>query len=140
MYYLLFILAIFCNAVMDADALDAFGRWAEKRYNANPTKFNKILWDWVDVSGWENKYKIQDWLIKHDYQPWVAKWLAQDVLVIFLDLWHFAKAIMMICFEIPLAILIASQITIIPVWLILTILFLGGGVLFNFFYYRLRKI
>ena len=69
-----------------------------------------------------------------------STWLAKDVLVIFLDLWHFAKAIMMVCFEIPMSILISYTITCIPVWGIAIILFLSGGLLFNFIYYRLRKI
>lgn len=140
LYLLLLILAIFFNSIMDADTLDVFGQLSEKRYKSNPTKFNKILWEWVDADSWENKYQVRDWLISKHVPKSIATWLAKDVLVIFLDLWHFAKALMMVCFEIPIAILTIQMVPFLPLWLWMLILFMSGGVIFNLFYYRFRKL
>lgn len=150
LYLILLIIAIFCSAVMDADALDVFGKIAEKRFKENPTRFNKILWEWVDADSWENKYKFKEFLISIGIPKSISTWLAKDVFVIFLDLWHFAKAIMMICFEIPISILslpfinsilenlgLGIHLDIIPYCLFL---FTLGGVLFNLIYYKLRKL
>jgi hypothetical protein len=150
---------MFCSAVMDADALDAFGKWAEKKYNEAPLNKKdkwKIIWQWVDADSWENKYDVRDLMnaklpkfsFKKITSSGIYTWLAKDVLVIFLDLWHFAKAIMMGCMEYPIAILALPSINalLVPLgfqmslWHLLTIFFLLGGVVFNIFYYKLRKI
>jgi hypothetical protein len=153
---------MFCSAVMDADALDAFDARVKARYERKPTKFNKALVEWVDSSGWENKWHIRDWMVKHlpEFRIGLGKftlvtsysiysWLAADVLVVFLDLWHFAKAIMMGCMEYMVAVLSIAFINETLVYLdfpikstsvgwLTFILFLAGGMIFNFFYYKLR--
>jgi hypothetical protein len=167
-YLTLLVVIMFCSGVMDADALDAFDARVKARYERKPTKFNAILVEWVDSSGWENKWHIRDWMVKHlpefnfrignerigritllnSYA--IYSWLAADVLVVFLDLWHFAKAIMMGCMEYTIAVLSIAQvneflvlanfpITNVSIGWFTLILFLAGGMLFNFFYYRLRK-
>ena len=142
-------LGIFFNSIMDADSIDVFGKWAEKRYTSNPTRFNFILWHWVDVDSWENKYMVREWMIIHGFQPWFATWMAKDVLVVFLDLWHFAKALMMLCFSYPIAMLSLSTIndllvlidipTLTTFWWWVTLFFIDG-IIFNFFYYNWRKL
>ena len=139
-YIILLILAILLNAIMDADSLDAFDRLFKKRYEKNPTKLNWILYEWVQGETWQNKYDMLTWMVNKGLPYKLANWLAKDVFVVFSDLWHFAKAIMMVCFEIPIAVLLSPMVPFIPLWLLLLSIFLIGGVIFNLFYYNLRKI
>lgn len=147
MYLLFLVLIMFCSAVMDADALDVFGQWGEKFYNKKPTKFRKVLWEWLDSSAWENKYKVADKLVSLGVPKSLATYLAKDVFVIFFDLWHFSKAILMALVEYMVADLsigwmnsLLSGYIQLSVGILTFILFLIGGSLFNFFYYKLRKI
>lgn len=133
-------MALFLNSIMDVTTLNVFGQLAEKRYNSNPTKFNKILWDWSKSDSWENKYKIINWLESKGIPKSIATWLGKDVLVIFSDLWHFVKSLMLVCFEVPIVVLTSHLVPFIPVWLWAIVLFIVGGVIFNFFYYRFRRL
>ena len=146
-YLLILVQIMFCSAIMDADSLDVFGQWGEKFYNKKPSKFRKILWQWLDSNSWENKYKIADRLIKIGVPKGLATYLTKDVFVIFFDLWHFSKAILMALVEYMVAELSIDFVNgLLPdsiqisVGLLTFILFLVGGSLFNFFYYNLRKI
>jgi hypothetical protein len=51
--------------------------------------------------GWKVKYIFTEWLNK--YIPlWLSKLIAQDFLVIFLDLFHTAKTLMIACFVVAI--------------------------------------
>lgn len=82
MIYILILITIICNAIMDAimsnDAFKRFGLWFSRE-------------------GWTIKYTLAEWLNK--YLPlWLSKFLAEDVLVVFTELYKFAKTIMIISF------------------------------------------
>lgn len=131
-YIILTLIAVFCNAVMDADQYIA-GYFNLKGY--------KKLYAWSNSMSWENKYFLKEWLQGKGVPEKIASWLAKDVLVIFTDMWHFCKAVMMICFLIPIRDVTFS------LWgeylnptLALFVLFSLFGVLFNKFYYSLRKL
>jgi hypothetical protein len=52
---------------------------------------------WFSRDGWQIKYTLTEWLYK--YLPlWLSKFLAQDVLVVFTELYKVAKMIMIISF------------------------------------------
>jgi hypothetical protein len=52
---------------------------------------------WFSRDGWQIKYTLTEWLNK--YLPlWLSKFLAQDVLVVFTELYKVAKMIMIISF------------------------------------------
>jgi len=52
---------------------------------------------WFSREGWTIKYTLTEWLYK--YLPlWLSKLLAQDVLVVFTELYKTAKMIMIISF------------------------------------------
>jgi len=139
-YLLLLVLAIFFNALMDVDTLGVFGNITKKRYYSNPSLFNWILMKWTYGETWKNKYLISSWLINKGIPESIANWLAKDVLVIFSDFWHFVKALMMLCFETPIAVLISPMFPFIPIWVLVLILFIIGGILFNTLYYTFRKL
>ena len=129
------------SAIMDVCSLDVFGQWAQKKYEQKPTKFRKLFWDWVKADSWQNKHKIADLLYSWGVPRSIANFLGKDVLVIFSDLWHFAKALMMAIVQFMVAQLTAQTLNFdISDWLLTLILFILGGSLFNFFYYNLRKI
>ena len=82
MIYLLLLITITSNAVMDAimsnDAFKRFGLWFSRE-------------------GWTIKYTLAEWLNK--YLPlWLSKFLAEDCLVVFTELYKFAKMIMIVSF------------------------------------------
>ena len=140
-YLILLVLIMFCSAVMDVCSLNIFGQWIEKKYKQKPTKLRKILWKWVESDSWENKYKLADKLESLGLPKKIATWLAKDVLVIFVDLWHFSKALMMAMVEFMVAKLMVESMNLdMSVWLVTMLLFFIGGSTFNFFYYNLRKI
>jgi hypothetical protein len=99
------------------------------------------LYEWFNSTSWENKYHLQDWLIQKGMPKGIAEWLAKDVFVVFTDGWHFFKAIMFVCTEYLVAVLLIPFLPFeIQAWQIAIILFLAGGQLFNIIYYRLKKI
>jgi hypothetical protein len=54
---------------------------------------------WFSRDGWQIKYTLTEWLNK--YLPlWLSKFLAQDVLVVFTELFKTVKMIMIISFMI----------------------------------------
>ena len=82
MIYILLYITIAANAVMDAimsnDSFKRFGKWFSR-------------------DGWQIKYTFCEWLNK--YLPlWLSKFIAEDLLVVFTDLFHFAKMVMILSF------------------------------------------
>lgn len=140
-YLILLIIIVSCSAIMDAS--DYIAQYCLKRGWMN-------LYEWFNSDSWENKYKLQDWLIEKGFQPWFAAWVSKDVLVIFTDGWHFSKAVMFACMEYMVARLSISDVNEFLVFIdfpfTFTIgwytffLFLVGGQLFNIIYYKLRKL
>lgn len=99
------------------------------------------LYEFWDSDSWENKYNLQEWFLKHGFQPWFARFMAMDVLVIFCDGWHLCKAIMFGIIEAFVAVntidLLPIQVPVILYW---CFLFIITGSVFNFLYYKLRKL
>lgn len=80
MIIFLFTLSIFCNAIMD-----------NITFHNSYAKYGL----WFSSDGWKCKYILAEWLNK--YLPlWLSKFLAEDVLVVFTDLWHLSKMIMIL--------------------------------------------
>ena len=82
MIYILLALTVLCSSIMDAimsnNAFSKYGLWASQ-------------------DGWKLKYVFTEWLNK--FLPlWLSKFIAQDVLVVFTDLWHTAKTVMIASF------------------------------------------
>lgn len=75
-------LSIVASAVMDSVmSNNTFARWGL----------------WYSKDGWKCKYILTEWFAR--FLPLdLSKFLAQDVLVGFTDLWHFAKTIMVLSF------------------------------------------
>ena len=157
LFYIIFwwITVILLNSIMDASDRGVYSKFAKQFLDKKPeSKFRKLLWEWTNSDSWDNKYEIRSWMIKRfptfTYSVNIYTWLAKDVLVIFLDLWHFAKAIMSAVNNLAYAILITICITesfkeiqmdsMTLFWIIWIALFLVGGTLFNIFYYTQRKI
>lgn len=141
MYLILLAIIMLLSAIMDVCSLDVFGQWAQKKYEQNPTKLRKLFWDWTKADSWQNKYKIADLFYSWGVPRSISNFIGKDVLVIFSDLWHFAKALMMAIVQFMVAQLTVQTLSFdISVWLLTLILFILGGSVFNFFYYNLRKI
>ena len=120
-------------------------------YNFFVRKGWKHLAFWCDSDSWENKYQMKEWMMKIGVPEGLAKYLSMDVFVIFTDMWHCAKAIMMVCTQYFVAILaigfvnnglvyVNFPITNINVAWLTFILFLLSGMTFNWFYYKMRKL
>jgi len=127
-YILLFLIIVF-SAIMDGE--EGIARYCLKRKWVN-------LYLWCDSTSWENKYECQKWLLEKGFQPWFAKWMAQDVLVIFLDMWHAAKACMFLCIEA----IFLSKLGLSPLefaWCLL-LTFVIVGTIFNICYYNIIKL
>ena len=111
MIYAFLFITVLSNAVMDA----IMGKDAFKKYGK-----------WFSRDGWEIKYQLCEWL--NNYLPlWLSKFLAFDVLVVFTELYKFAKMIMILSF---LACIFGFT------WWTLVVYF-AWGLLFSFFYYLL---
>jgi hypothetical protein len=84
MIYILLFITILSNAIMDSImSNDSFAKYGK----------------WFSRDGWQIKYTLAEWL--NQYLPlWLSKLLAQDVLVVFTELYKTAKMIMIISFMI----------------------------------------
>ena len=82
MIYALFLITIISNAIMDAiTSNDAFAKYGK----------------WFSREGWEIKHDFAIWLNK--FLPlWLSDFIAMDVLVVFTELYKFAKMIMIASF------------------------------------------
>lgn len=141
MYLILLVLIMLLSSIMDVCSLNIFGKWAQKKYEQKPTKFRKLFWDWVKADSWQNKHKVADLIFSWGIPRSISNVIGKDVLVIFSDLWHFAKALMMVIIDFMVAKLTVETFNFdISVWLLTIVLFVLSGSVFNFFYYNLRKI
>ena len=106
------ILAALCSAIMDlVSSQDKF-----KDYGL-----------WFSREGYILKYDLADWLNK--FMPYnLAKFIAFDILVIFTDLFHLSKTLMIAFFCIAAFGLTAQAFI---GWLLF-------GIMFNFFYYSIK--
>jgi hypothetical protein len=106
------ILAALCSAIMDlVSSQDRF-----KDYGI-----------WFSRDGYILKYDLAEWLNK--FMPYsVAKFIAFDILVIFTDLFHLSKTLMVAFFCIAAFGLTAQAFL---AWLVF-------GLMFNFFYYLMK--
>jgi len=106
------ILAALCSAIMDlVSSQDRFAKWGI----------------WFSREGYILKYDLAEWLSK--FMPYrVAKFLAFDILVIFSDLFHLSKTLMVAFFCIAAFGLTAPAFL---AWLVF-------GLMFNFFYYLMK--
>jgi len=140
-YFIILLAIILFNSIMDATAINVFGRLAQVRVLKNPNLFNKILWKWVKGDSSGNKYLVRDWLREKGFTPKLADFIAKDLLVIFLDLWHFSKACMMFCVMYLVGeltfYLVQEQINF-PGYVL--ILFILNGIVFNFVYYKFQQL
>jgi len=79
------ILALIFNAICDAvifnDSFARFGKWFSR---SQISEGRDLIYAWLRV-----KYHLPIWL---------CKFLSYDVLIIFGDLWHFSKFLMIGCF------------------------------------------
>jgi hypothetical protein len=106
------ILAALCSAIMDlVSSKDRFAKYGI----------------WFSREGYILKYDLMDWLNKFMPEQ-LAKFLAFDVMVIFTDLFHTSKTLMVAFFCIA-AFSLTSQAFL--AWLVF-------GVMFNFFYYLIK--
>ncbi len=112
MIYTLLILTVVFNAIMDNIMFyDSFAKYGL----------------WLSRDGWKTKYILTEWLNK--FLPlWLSKFLAQDVLVIFTDLFHTAKTLMIACFMVCIFGLTWKAFLAWFIW----------GLLFNIFYYLFK--
>lgn len=112
MIYILLLITAFCSAIIDAVIYqNPFAKWG--------------LW-WSN-EGWKSKYVLTQWF--NQFLPlWLSKFLAQDVFVIFSDLIHTAKTIMVACFMIAIFGFTWTAFIFWFVW----------GIVFNMFYYTIR--
>jgi hypothetical protein len=110
--YICLVISIICSAVQDAVIFNnAFAKWGL----------------YFSRDGWKNKYLLTEWFNK--YLPlWLSKFLAQDILVIFCDLFHTAKTIMIASFIVAIFGLTWTSFIVWALW--------GFG--FNFVYYAIR--
>lgn len=133
----LLILAMLFSAIMDTT--DRFSEYFKRKEISTNKKIYKFLREWCDSESWRNKYKIKDHLIRIGIPELISSYLSKDVFVVFLDMWHFSKAMMILCFLIPISGKISSSIEVNQI-LILVGMFTMTGTVFNFFYYRFEKI
>jgi hypothetical protein len=86
MIYTLLVLTILSNAIMDAImSNDAFAKYGI----------------WFSRDGWKTKHTFADWLSK--FMPnFIAVFLSGTVLVMFTELYKFAKMIMILSFMIAI--------------------------------------
>jgi hypothetical protein len=112
MTYILLFLTTLASAIIDSIwASDSFAKYGL----------------WFSRDGYKCKYILTEWLNK--YLPlWLSKFLAQDVLVIFTDLFHFAKFVMILSF--------LFCIFGFTWWAI--VVYIWWGLMFNFIYYLIR--
>jgi hypothetical protein len=86
MIELILLLTIICSAIMDAiTSQDSFAKYGL----------------WFSREGYVLKYDLEAWLNKF-LPSSISKFLAYDVLVIFTDLFHLSKTIMVACFIIAI--------------------------------------
>lgn len=109
MIYILLLITALCSAIMDnVMAHDSYAKYGL----------------YFSRDGWKVKYIFTEWLNK--YLPlWLSKIIAQDFLVIFLDLFHTAKTLMIAFFVLAI---FGFTWTAFLVWF-------SWGIIFNVFYY-----
>lgn len=112
MIYLLVFISILSSAIMDAININnAFAKYGI----------------WFSKDGWKNKHTFAEWISK--YLPdFISESIAEDFLVMFTDLWHFAKMIMVLSF----------LIAIFGITLKTFIMYIIWGIIFNFLYAIIR--
>lgn len=112
MIYILLLITIISNAVMDAimsnDAFKRFGKWFSR-------------------DGYQIKYTFAEWLNKY-FPLWLSKFIAEDFLVVFTELYKFAKMIMVLSFLIAIFGFTWFALAAYMVW----------GLIFSFAYYMIR--
>lgn len=112
MTYILILVTILCSAIIDCIM-------AHDTFSKHGLYFSR--------DGWKVKYQLTEWFNK--FLPLgISKFLAQDVFVIFTDLFHTAKTIMIASF---MVIVFGLTIKAFLAWII-------WGFIFNFFYYFLK--
>jgi hypothetical protein len=111
MIYILLLTTIIANAIMDS----IYSNNSFAKYGL-----------WFSRDGYKCKYILTEWLNK--FLPLgLSKFLAQDILVIFTDLWHFAKFVMITCFFLAISFTLLSFVMSL-VW----------GLVFSFVYSVIR--
>ena len=109
---ILLLITVICSAIIDAiNSRDSFAKYGL----------------WFSRDGYVIKYDIEAYLNRF-LPTWLSKFLAYDVLVIFSDLFHFAKFIMILA-----VMFIAFGFTIYAI-----LGYLVWGVLFNVVFYSIR--
>lgn len=112
MIYVLLLITIISNAVMDSimsnDSFKKYGKWFSR-------------------DGWQIKHSFTEWINKF-FPLWLSKFIATDFLVVFTELYKFAKMIMILSF---LVLIFGFTYTALIAYLI-------WGLLFSFFYYLIR--
>jgi len=78
----LLLITIFSNAIMDSimsnDSFKQYGKWYSR-------------------DGWQIKHSFCEWL--NNFLPlWLSKLIAEDILVVFTELYKFAKMLMILSF------------------------------------------
>jgi len=110
--YICLVISVICSAVQDAVIFNnAFEKWGL----------------WFSKDGWKVKYLFTEWL--NQYLPlWLSKFIAQDLLVIFTDIYHLSKSIMIASFIVAIFGLTWTSFIVWALW--------GFG--FNLVYYAIR--
>jgi hypothetical protein len=96
----LLLITIIANVIMDAVVFyNAFGKYGI----------------WFSSEGWKCKYILADWLNK--YLPmWLSRFLALNVLVMFTDLFHLSKSVMIYTFMVLIFGFTWKAFTIFIIW------------------------
>ena len=110
--YILLLITIMANAVMDAIiSNDSFAKHGL----------------WFSRDGWKCKYLIVEWL--NNFLPLeLSSFLGETVLVVFSDLWHLAKTIMILSF----------MVLVFGFTWYAVIMYFAWGLIFSGFYYWIR--
>jgi hypothetical protein len=153
-YFVSLFAIMFLSVCMDTDDYIAkhFKELSEKSKNLGTwkEKFWRNISEYWDSSSWQNKHHLRKWLEEKGVPQWLAKKLAQDIIVIFTDGWHTSKAILMGIVEYHIAVLsfesftdllitinFPFQVNLFEYWVFL---FLLGGEAFNQMYYKFIKL
>lgn len=112
MTYILILISIICNALMDAiNSRDTFAKYGL----------------FFSREGWKCKYLIVEWF--NNFLPLeISRFIGETVLVVFSDFWHLLKTIMILSFM--------CAIFGFTWWAV--IMYFAWGLFFSGFYYLVR--
>lgn len=131
---------LLCSAIMDnISSYNTFTVYLSHKYTQTKKKIYDQLAFWLSKYSYQNKYQLRDWLVQKKVPVKIASWIAKDILVIFSDAWHFFKFLSIIFLLHPVVLQVSALIDI-NFYLCYIILFMISGIIFNFFFYTIKRI